>query len=248
MREGVDVPDFTASILVRVDERRAFLSGRDRRRVLVTRAALGVSVASVALGFALAHRYAPESVEIAPQPTHLSSVISCVQCEATSRVSSLRQTLNDASEMATPRLTLLVASVAASSGAAEPSVDPLLSDAMAGSGGRAASSRLTAACFVGPLCPSLHDDLSSDVSTLDRAASADFVVRAPTGLLARGRRGRDELQHPSAVEPPRVVWFSDASARMLAVSGSSGADRRLFSPVLAPLSPGLTDDESMVPK
>jgi hypothetical protein len=35
---------------------------------------------------------------------------------------------------------------------------------------------------------------------------------------------------------------------MLAVSGSSGADRRLFSPVLAPLSPGLTDDESMVPK
>lgn len=105
-------PDLCASILMRVDDQRAFLSGRDRRRVHIVRWSLGALLGVMTLASALAIRFAPEAVNLGPVPQPASRVIAAVQIEADQQAANLRDTLAVVSEVPTPRLSVVVAQVA----------------------------------------------------------------------------------------------------------------------------------------
>ena len=99
----IDAPDFTSSILDRVDVERPFLAPSVRRRLPWLRAGLGACVALGALAIALTHRWAPESVLLADQPAPISDVVQSIECAtcqsfASYRPAVLRVTEQDASQ------------------------------------------------------------------------------------------------------------------------------------------------------
>ena len=99
----IEAPDFTSSILDRVDVERPFLAPSVRRRLPWIRVGLGACVALGALSIALTHRWAPQVVQLAGQPAPISDVVQCIEC-ATSRKlalyrpAMLRVTEQDASQ------------------------------------------------------------------------------------------------------------------------------------------------------
>lgn len=243
-----NTPDFAASILVAVDERRSFLSGRDRRRVLLTRAALGISVATLALGAALIHRFAPDAVELVAQPQPMSSMISCVECEASSRVKTIRASLGEVAESPAPRLSNLVSSVASpvKDGLSierrllgNPAGSGTLADS-GGSGGENLELRLTAGCFVGPVRPCLKGACRERGTAVSEGADAGRSGE-PVRVVVRMRRDL-ENRGTLAVEPPRMLWMSATR------SDSRSADRGVSFRAIAPLASGVGEDESMIPK
>lgn len=89
----IDAPDLTQSILNAVDAERAFLAPSVRRRIHISRWALGASVAMVVLGVALTVRWSPEVVQIAGGPAPISNVVKSVESNADVSLSSLRKTV-----------------------------------------------------------------------------------------------------------------------------------------------------------
>lgn len=81
MRETpIEAPDFTSSILDRVDAERPFLAPSVRRKLPWIRIGLGACVAFAALSIALTYRWAPKTVQaIAQQPAPISDVVQSVE-------------------------------------------------------------------------------------------------------------------------------------------------------------------------
>lgn len=77
--EPVGTPDFASSILSRVDAQRPFLCEKTRQMIWVGRAAVGLSVAVMALGVALLYRWSPDTAELAGTPAPASMVLRTVQ-------------------------------------------------------------------------------------------------------------------------------------------------------------------------
>ncbi len=88
LRESpIEAPDFTSSILDRVDAERPFLAPSVRRRLPWVRIGLGVCVAATTLMVAMAYRVAPRAVRMATmQAAPVSDVVQCVECAAASRL------------------------------------------------------------------------------------------------------------------------------------------------------------------
>ena len=117
MRESpIQVPDFTSSILDRVDVERPFLAPSVRRKLPWVRIGLGGCVVATTLSVALTHRWAPRTMQLAEQPAPISNVVQCVQCTAIQKLveirpAAIRVTERDASEF--------IAAVAAATRVAE---------------------------------------------------------------------------------------------------------------------------------
>lgn len=109
----IEAPDFTASILDRVDVERPFLAPSVRRRLPWIRMSLGACVALTALSLALTHRWAPRAVQmVSQQPAPISDVVQCVECAAIRRVASLRPVRLNVTEGDASRLLAAMATFA----------------------------------------------------------------------------------------------------------------------------------------
>jgi hypothetical protein len=119
-REPVETPDFSSSILARVDSQRCFLSSQGRALVWAGRGAAALTIVLVVLGFTLAARHAPETVQaIAAQPAPVSGVISTVSTQASEQLTALKFSLEPNVGGGTP-ITSILQTVAPSSDIAQP--------------------------------------------------------------------------------------------------------------------------------
>jgi hypothetical protein len=188
----VEAPDFTSSILDRVDAERPFLAPSVRRKLPWIRIGLGVCVAMSVLAVALTHRWAPKAVQLVEQPAPISDVVQCVECAAQQHLVNIRPvafrvTEKDASEF----LTALAAAASIAEGEGRPSI------------GKDAPVTMTA------LLP-----LSQAVSLETPAAPAfGSAPSAPsTFVSARSTRGFHDLlslqQSTLADSSPRVLMSS----------------------------------------
>lgn len=91
-----EVPDLTSAILGRVDAEKPFLNQSTRRCLWVGRAAIGATVALVALSGFLMVRFAPKVMEPVAKPAPLSAVLDDVQSTASVRMSAVQQRLLEA--------------------------------------------------------------------------------------------------------------------------------------------------------
>lgn len=232
-------PDFAASILVAVDERRSFLSGRDRRRVKVIRWGLGISVAAVALAGVLLNRYAPQVVELVASPQPMSSMLSCMECETTSRVKTITANLRDVNRSTqTASITTLLDQIDI----------PVTATARMGADDEGISSqpaqasvRVTAGCFVGPIRPCTPGSCREKMMMSDRGSAEIQSSRETVRVIVRMRRDGDQRGY-LAVEPPRMLWMSATPAVR------SGTERSVSFRAVAPLAPLTGDEDAMIPK
>lgn len=126
--EPIDAPDFTASILDRVDAQRAFLAPSVRRTIPWVRLGVLGGVATLALSAVLVLRYAPESVQLVDRPAPLSAVVSSVERNADAPLQALRQNVQDTvrSVTAAEPARVLSAVAAAATALPEPAPAPLV--------------------------------------------------------------------------------------------------------------------------
>jgi hypothetical protein len=89
LREPVEAPDLTASIMREVSVRRGFLSARLRGMVRAGRMAVAAGLLLALLGVALVHRMAPDAVALDPAPRPVSGVVSSSAEEAATRVQQI---------------------------------------------------------------------------------------------------------------------------------------------------------------
>lgn len=94
----IEAPDFTSSILDRVDVERPFLAPSVRRRLPWIRMGLGVCVALGTLAMALTHRWAPEVVQLADQPAPISDVVQSIECATCQKFASYRPAVLNVTE------------------------------------------------------------------------------------------------------------------------------------------------------
>lgn len=87
--EAVGTPDFASSILSRVEVQRPFLCERTRQMIWVGRAAVGLSVAVMALGVALLYRWSPDTADLAGAPAPASMVLRTVQTNVSETTQNL---------------------------------------------------------------------------------------------------------------------------------------------------------------
>ncbi len=88
LRESpIEAPDFTSSILDRVDAERPFLAPSVRRRLPWVRIGLGVCVAATTLTIAMTYRVAPNAVRVVSQQgAPVSDMVQCVECAAAAKL------------------------------------------------------------------------------------------------------------------------------------------------------------------
>lgn len=84
LREPVESPDLTDSIMTEVGRRRGFLPERLRNMVKAGRLAAAACILVVFLGVALLHRYAPDTVSVVERPAPVSRVLSSGAQDASS--------------------------------------------------------------------------------------------------------------------------------------------------------------------
>ncbi|MBY0261326.1 MAG: hypothetical protein K2Q20_03235, partial [Phycisphaerales bacterium] len=96
--EPIDAPDFTASILSRVDAQRAFLAPSVRRKIPWVRLGVLGCVSLVALSGALVLRYAPGSADLVERPAPLTAVVRSVGQQAGGPLENLRQSVRQTVE------------------------------------------------------------------------------------------------------------------------------------------------------
>ena len=94
----IAAPDFTSSILDRVDVERPFLAPSVRRKLPWIRLGLGACVALSILSIALTHRYAPTAVQLVAQPAPMSDVVQCVECGAFRKYAAYRPAMLNVTE------------------------------------------------------------------------------------------------------------------------------------------------------
>lgn len=88
----IETPDFTKSILDRVDAERPFLAPSVRRKLPWIHVSIGLTIAVGVLAAALVRREAPNMLAINPAPSPIMKVVECVECAASERVDSFKQT------------------------------------------------------------------------------------------------------------------------------------------------------------
>lgn len=220
LRQSADVPapDLTSSILAQVDAQRPFLDRRTRRMLWAGRAALGLSVALVALGVALTHRWAPEAVEVVSRPAPLSNVVETVRTEATERLGDLRNAVAE---------TVVAAAPSGRSGGDQGSG---LLALVAGAG--SADSVHAGCLFCGPVLP------PAEAARRAPAPSASTIALSPaeTSRLGAHRVWLGAMQSPLPPAPParaRAALFSEGRRSGLEDLGPLGAGPLADSP-LAP--------------
>ena len=91
-----EVPDLTNAILGRVDAEKPFLNASTRRCLWVGRAAIGATVALVAVSGFMMYRFAPKVMEPVAKPAPLSAVLDGVQSTASERVVAVQQRILEA--------------------------------------------------------------------------------------------------------------------------------------------------------
>ena len=236
MREGGEAPDCTASILMRVDDQRAFLSGRDRRKVWLARGFVGVLAGCLALTSALLYRYSEQVRELSNAPAPMSRVITAVKSEAAQQADQFRQTLVLVAEAPAPKLTSVMAGVAAAGrGSVSGTVD------------RGAGAPATASCFVGPTRTCCTVRLGDDAFVVSGTIRLHGVqVSTPTGpepmLFGGVRAARFEPREGLAAQPAGSGWMRVSSVQRVQVSPASSIR-------VGPLvSPAQVRDESLIPK
>jgi hypothetical protein len=190
----VDAPDFTSSILDRVDAERPFLAPSVRRKLPWVRLGLGACVALSVLAVALTHRWAPSAVQLADQPAPISDVVQCVECAACKQLVSLRPAAMRITEQECSRFLVAMAAAASiSENEARPSI------------GADAPVTMTA---ILPLSQAVPLDTPAPP-----AFAAASVNRAPLGvrsLIAPSRSSLAEFSPRlamSSAEIPRVKVF-----------------------------------------
>lgn len=119
LREPVEAPDLSSAILARVDSQRCFLNREGRALVWAGRSAAALTIVLVVLGFTLASRYSPQTVQVAAQPTPVSEVVTAVSSQAAQQLTALRFTL-EPNRTPQVEITSLIASVAPINELAEP--------------------------------------------------------------------------------------------------------------------------------
>jgi hypothetical protein len=90
LREPIEAPDLTASIMGSIARRRAFLPPRLRRIVTASRFAVAAGLLLGILTIAVIHRMAPETVTLTELPRPVSRVVSSSAQEATAGVQQLQ--------------------------------------------------------------------------------------------------------------------------------------------------------------
>lgn len=259
--DGQGAPDLCASILMRVDDQRAFLSGRDRRRVHVVRWSLGAILGVMTLASALAIRFAPEAVNLGPVPQPASRVIAAVQVEADKQAANLRDTLAVVSDVPTPRLSAVVAQVAR--GPSSTKANAMILTGAGGSGGidvrslaaahargdATPASTPSAGCFVGPFRSCGRSETNVEHGA---AVSATPTLHAMAARLGCASNCRD-FNAPAAANPAGTSWLTISNT---ASSTAMARERVLFvAPEVrfgsvTPLSPAspVMGDDSFMPK
>lgn len=238
--------DFTACILDRVDQRRAFLSAKGRRRLWAARLGLGGAVVAGALSIVLLHRFVPGVGTVAQVDQPLSDVILSVQSETSTRLASFQQTVVGVMETRTPTLSSLVAR------AAEPVVhaDGIgaglaeiggAGEQSSGCGDRkpmcSMSGGLTASCFVGPVrCRRL---LEGDEAVASSEATST-VAHGTRGAFLSVARSPRERPRVLAVEPHEGMWFDAVPAL--------ARHRPTVTVPVVPMGLDRSSDDSVIPK
>lgn len=100
-------PDFTASILDRVHERRRFIPSSVRRLVNAGRVAVAASVLAGLSAIVLIQRYAPEATRLAPEPRYISGVVESGRQEAASGAQTLASAIGAFKEQITAPMALV---------------------------------------------------------------------------------------------------------------------------------------------
>jgi hypothetical protein len=137
---AAEVPDLTSAILGRVDAEKPFLNESTRRCLWLGRAAIGATVALVALSGFMMYRFAPKVMEPVATPAPLSAVLDGVQTKAVQRVEVVQQQWREApQELGELELARIV-----------PAIKPLVSGEL--SGAEHQGTLLTAG-MVGPMIP-----------------------------------------------------------------------------------------------
>lgn len=102
LREPIDAPDLTESIMARVERRRRFIHPAQRRTVRHGRLVAAGAVLAVVLGLALTQRYAPQFLELAPRPRPITAVVEAGRAEAEQGARQLASTITSVAARATP--------------------------------------------------------------------------------------------------------------------------------------------------
>jgi hypothetical protein len=106
LRESVDAPDLTGSIMARVEARRPFLPNRQRRMVSAGRLAAAACVLIAVSGVALTRRWWPGALDLVTRERPVSAVVDAGRADAESGARNLAATLSAVSEHAEPMLDL----------------------------------------------------------------------------------------------------------------------------------------------
>lgn len=221
-----EVPDFTDAILGRVDAERPFLNTSARRCVWVGRAAIGASVAIVAMCGFLTYRYAPRALEVSPQERPLTAMVESAEARAALHVASVRESLVE-----TPRaLSALV---------------PDIEAAIDGPGqGRCQK-------FCGPMLPPAvaarrEERVGGSVSSLGSASGGQMlrVMATPGGPMVVGRWDWEDGRAAASVNASTGSAVRDVRPMLRLTPATLRAARVLeASPGLVPLEesePGMT--------
>lgn len=213
--EPIDAPDFTASILSRVDAQRAFLAPSVRRKIPWVRLGVLGCVSLVALSGALVLRYAPGSADLVERPAPLTAVVRSVGQQAGGPLENLRQTVRQTVEETVQSVSLaeptqVLTAVAAAARlpepalpvVVEPAVEPVTAMALAGGAGEPA--------FIGPAYGSVSAAPPKSVPLPSRPLASAPVVASARALLTADALLRPRLESslvplPQAGPPPGLM-------------------------------------------
>lgn len=201
--DSAPAPDFTRSILDRVDAERPFLTQKTRHLVIAARFGAGLAAVLAVGAVVVFHRMAPGALELSPAPAPLSTVVESVKSEATVQLADLRSTVQNvalSAQDATPELTsnmlltLVAASPARVEKAAQASPEPLIPSA--------------ACCqMVGPTLP--PDEAARLGCCSSRTEHAVVCLARPLADAARYSCGTMPSQSPWKFAASRVMMSSD---------------------------------------
>jgi len=213
--EPIDAPDFTASILSRVDAERAFLAPSVRRTIPWVRLGLLGGVSMLALSAALVLRYAPASADLVERPAPLAAVVRTFKQQADAPLESFRQSVRQTVEETVQSVALaepsrVLSAAAAAARLPEPAAVVRLSPAtfhaepapptsLAGGAGEPVFVGLAAAAPAAPRAENLLLAERPGVPALSVVASARPLLSAETFLGPR--------LESSVVPPPRSAAF-----------------------------------------
>lgn len=91
LREPIDAPDLSATILARVHGRRRFLPAPSRRLVRIGRLAAAACVLLTLLGVAAVQRWSPEWARWSPRPAPVTTLVESSQADASAGVKSVAE-------------------------------------------------------------------------------------------------------------------------------------------------------------